>query len=260
MLKAEETKGSLDQIKGAVDSAQARNELGLQTVLDACFCLQTSHGRLALLSKIRTRNISHRLENVERQQKETFKQPHITHDSATLRSMSLSFTILIELGQRLLELFTSFSTTGIDNLKQLLKTNMEIYELLLKLQQYLTKLPGGISSSLEDNVHFEDALGRKMSLQYDLVRHWEVFSSMLQCKFRDMPGESNILRGEYLIMPSHFPGTVIGKADWSKMVFPGSKLEMSIFLSKLRAPLGLCPRLKCSGQVEFADGDLPVVW
>lgn len=54
--------------------------------------------------------------------------------------------------------------------------NMEIYKILLTIQ---ASLPTNMNLLLHDNIGFEDALGRNMSLPYAWFRHWDVCHSTI---------------------------------------------------------------------------------
>jgi hypothetical protein len=71
---------------------------------------------------------------------------------------------------------------------------------------------------------------------------------MLQCDFKGKPGESKVRNGRYLIMNSKLPGEAIQPKDWSKLVFPGSEIHMSVLLARTYRNGSLCPRVGCSGN------------
>ena len=62
-----------------------------------------------------------------------------------------------------------------------------------------------------------------------------------------MPGEDKVLNGEYFIMNTKLPGLIIRQASWSRRVFPGTSIDMSIILLMVRAQGSKCPKPLCSG-------------
>ncbi len=59
-------------------------------------------------------------------------------------------------------------------------SNIEIYEVLLRIQESVSRAPGGL---LADDVKSSDALGRERSLPYVHFRYWEVRLSDLHWNF-----------------------------------------------------------------------------
>ena len=107
---------------------------------------------------------------------------------------------------------------------------------------------------LQDDISFEDLLGRVHSLQYQHFRHFEVFEAMLRSEFKELPGARNVLSGQYYILNAvnHSP---IDKDRWSDKVFPGTKLLMSAIIGSLNVRPGFCPRLGCDGRITAKTSD-----
>lgn len=178
-----------------------------------------------------------------------FLQQRLESHTGALQSVSSSVHISITqvrlmVGQ-LLRLFTSFSVEVLRHLKSLGDSNVEVYSLLLRILETIPRSPTGL---LADNIIFVDALQRQHNLQYAYFCDWEVFQSMLRCKFKDLPGYDKVLRGEYHIMRMNNPNRIIIKSEWSRSVFPGAKIDMSIILALLKAKGRKCPRRNCVGM------------
>ena len=121
--------------------------------------------------------------------------------------------------------------------------------LLLCLRASL-RLPRSPSNLLQDNIQFEDVLGRIHQLQYQQFRYWKVFRSMLECVFEDCPGGGKVARGSYRIMLARFQENILDERNWASSVFPGTRLVMSVEIAKQRKTADACPNPKCYGTME----------
>ena len=196
------------------------------------------------------RRTEKQLLSVEKQQAETQSQL-----SVGFHSVLREINILGSMGRSFFSVLTPFSEKALEYLRKNMKTNIEIYALLLKIQ---TSIPQGMFSSQQDSIHFEDVLGRKKLLPYDYFRHWDVFDSMLRCEFKGLPGEQKVTGGDYVLIDSQVQGTTIRKEAWQRMVFPGTKIKMSVVLETFQVVGGFCPRPNCPGTVEISAKN-PVV-
>ncbi|OCK82307.1 hypothetical protein K432DRAFT_226058 [Lepidopterella palustris CBS 459.81] len=75
--------------------------------------------------------------------------------------------------QRILQMLSDFSRDGLAALEKLHRLNVDIYNILLRLNECIPRLP---STLLEDNITFIDVLNRRSSLPYSIFRHWQVGS------------------------------------------------------------------------------------
>jgi hypothetical protein len=70
----------------------------------------------------------------------------------------------------------------------------------------------------------------------------QMFDSLMRHKFKGLPGDMSVKVGHYHVVDERRRWAAVGKEQWDKSVFPGSKLSMSIVLAELRTTLGACPR------------------
>ena len=151
------------------------------------------------------------------------------------KSMRMAWT-------NLLGCLVPFSEKILRYLQENVKANMEIYALLLRMQSIM---PQGVGNG--DKIYFVDVLGRTKALPYEYFHHWEVFESMLRCEFKGLPGEQKVLRNQYLLWSGLTSEGYIGSDTWHQMVFPESKVKMSVLMDSLGAHSGQCPRPGCHG-------------
>ena len=74
-------------------------------------------------------------------------------------------------GEQILKFLRTFPREMRELLENILRTNWQTYQVLLRIQQSTTRSPTGL---LESNIRFENALGEYRELPYEFFRHWEV--------------------------------------------------------------------------------------
>lgn len=93
--------------------------------------------------------------------------------TASQEFLETSRIALRDIGQQVLNFVNSFPRDIRTILQKILRTNIQIYYLLLHFQNNLTPNPSMLS---ESNISFEDGLGRSRRLPYEWFQHWEVRS------------------------------------------------------------------------------------
>ena len=236
----------MEELKGLgcrLDQIHNENTTNLSQVVGLCFGNMLKEDHRFTMAEHSFRRTEKQLLSVEKQQAETQSQL-----SVGFRSVLHAFDSLGVIGRSFFSMLIPCSEKALEYLRKNMKANMEIYALLLKIQ---TSIPKDMFLSRQDSIHFEDVLGRKKLLPYGYFRHWDVFESMLRCEFKDLPGEQKVRGGDYVLMDSQVQGVTIRKEAWQRMVFPGTKIMMSVVLETFQVVGGLCPRPNCPGTVEI---------
>jgi chromosome segregation ATPase len=91
--------------------------------------------------------------------------------SSATSSIQTSVVSLRNLGGRFVQFINTFPAEIRELLQRILRTNLQIYYMLLFSQTDIGRSP---SLLLQSNIRFEDALGRVRELPYEWFRHWEV--------------------------------------------------------------------------------------
>jgi hypothetical protein len=89
--------------------------------------------------------------------------------SPTLSLQSSAMT-LGNIGRQILVFLSTFPAEIRDMLKTIVRSNLQIYSILLSSQTNISANP---SLLLKSNIRFEDALGRVRELPFEWFRHWE---------------------------------------------------------------------------------------
>jgi hypothetical protein len=125
----------------------------------------------------------------------------------------------------------------------------------LQLRRFTTflKSPGLL---LDSRIILTDALGRISPLSYDHFSHWNVLHEWLVYSFKGLPGESRVRRGEFemfVLMGNKTRHVPRGGDGWERFVFPGDRVVMSIFSTRVYR--GQCIRCDhvISYQVDTTD-------
>jgi len=89
------------------------------------------------------------------------------------------------------------------------------------------------------------------SVQRNTKLHFQIFNAFLETHFRGVPGEENVLSGQYFILDAKLNTNPIREDEWAFTVFPGSNLIMSVVIDQLASGKdsteGCCPKSACRG-------------
>ncbi|GAB7359264.1 hypothetical protein MBLNU230_g5921t1 [Neophaeotheca triangularis] len=146
------------------------------------------------------------------------------------------------------------------SLKELLLIILFAVPVFHKCLKTFTAIVRDPSWLLLDNVHLEDAIGRKLSLPYEHFRHWPVVEARLNVALKDSPGEALVRSNYFCFINLANEDIIPASSVWETLVERGMRLAMSmLFRRKARAienPLQVeCPRC----QVVYMTKD-PTKW
>jgi hypothetical protein len=236
----EELKDSIDRARSEIretNPAQLAVNQNASRLVQICTGTRVDVEDFRRLVKVQHNDIKQLLQRISCRQNQGIEVMFQTSQQVVLHVTRLESIV----GQ-LVRLFGSFSVAALRMLQQILRSNLEIYALL---HQVLNSIPRGPMLAIQDSIHFTDALGRTHYLPYQWFKDWDVFESMLKCKFRNFPGEKRVLRGEYHILEANRRGFNIDPQKWESLVFPGSDIDMSMVIRGNIFSEGLCPRPGC---------------
>ena len=91
--------------------------------------------------------------------------------SSTTDATQASVLGLRSLGDQIMQYISTFPRDIRDLLRKILRSNWQIYQVLLLLEAKIAPNP---TMLLGSNIRFEDALGVYTELPYEFFRHWEV--------------------------------------------------------------------------------------
>ena len=186
----------------------------------------------------------------------------LTSIHARIDNMELSVVQPRHFGQQIINYLNTFPRKIQQLLRAIFQSNLQIYQMLLQMQQ---NIPARPTNLLESNIRFEDALGEIKELPYEYFREWEVgnwgfdhmwatlirkaqpFEGFLRAHFRHKPGESNVLDSQYYIINNANNDAVIRRDHWTRYIREGTRISMSMIMSHVKLQSGICPRPDCSG-------------
>jgi len=86
-----------------------------------------------------------------------------------------------------------------------------------------------------------------------------MFSNFVRHRFQNLPGEQQVVTGQYSIELASGRNMAVTRDNWNQVVFPGAALRMFVILSKIRLRAGKCPRPGC-GHPYVYDEQVVVDW
>ena len=155
-----------------------------------------------------------------------------------LSSMSESITSGLQQSKQLLEMTT-----------QVLRTNVQVFQVVLSLHNILTRIPGQVEH--QQPVFLIDGLGRASPFHLELIRSAEAFVAVLEVNFRKFGADKKILNREFVIEDSTSKQDIDLEADWDLCFSPGQRVEMSMMFRQLEIS-STCPRCRvdCSSHED----------
>ncbi|KAF2796948.1 hypothetical protein K505DRAFT_415400 [Melanomma pulvis-pyrius CBS 109.77] len=119
--------------------------------------------------------------------------------------------------------------------------------LFVLLYSAMTELPRSLSLTGAGIIKFEDGLGRVFNLPYQWFQTWHTFEGFLLDQFKGVAGERYVLKGHYnLLNPVHCRLIRSSSQGWSKSVFPGAKIAMSMVIIASSLQFLECPKFQPS--------------
>lgn len=199
----------------------------IQTVSD---CVESLERSLEQACKVS----DHRLKNMEQMQQRT-----LALIPNGLEDVLPSLILIKDQFTAYMRVFTRYSAETLSTLKEIVHTNQKIYALLQQCYTLFKDIPRTL---IGDTIIFTDVLGRDHPLDYRYFQYWEMFTTMLQCVFKDMPGQKHVEYGQYLILDLRSGRSITDSQQWERTVLPRSRLRMSVILSKQSNDGKRCPK------------------
>lgn len=118
---------------------------------------------------------------------------------------------------------------------------------LLPICLMLTRLPKLLA--LGETFTFYDASNVRAELSIADFSHWDIFRTRLECKFRGTPGESTVLRGNYILTGSHLNDLILDAANWQESIREGITIYMAANILRKQEDADRCP--KCQTELKL---------
>lgn len=104
--------------------------------------------------------------------------------------------------------------------------NFRSYNILLDLQ---TRVPREFEPCwIQEPLILTDALGHIAPVHLELVNSWDLWESVLEARFRNIPGERKIKRKEYALQDRFSQQDIQRSASFESCFLPGRRVDMSI--------------------------------
>ena len=127
---------------------------------------------------------------------------------------------------------------------KVLKSNLEIYELVFNMQANLPK-----QIERQQPVLFLDACARLSPFHLEFITSAEAFLAVLKVKFKDA-GLRKIEKGQFTLEEASTKRTIDLGRPWHVCFLPGQKVDMSMIFSLLNPAESTCPGCQHRSEIE----------
>jgi hypothetical protein len=123
-------------------------------------------------------------------------------------------------------------------MRSAMMVNFATYRAVICLQSALpSRLERGL---IGDPVILEDPIGRIASVHLQFIDSWDAFHSVLEVRFRNMPGHRKLKQRRYALQVGGTGRDVELSRPWQNAFLPGQRIEMS-FIFEDRSGGNTCP-------------------
>lgn len=122
-----------------------------------------------------------------------------------------------------------------DIVLEVLKTTLEIYNMILNLQMNLPR-----QVERERPVILLDACGRFCPVHLDFINSAEAFLAELKVRFKDVELQK-IQRGQFVLENTQTKRSIDLRRPWHTCMLPGPRIDMSMIFSQADVPRSTCP-------------------
>ncbi|CAN9314900.1 unnamed protein product [Alternaria alternata] len=116
--------------------------------------------------------------------------------------------------------------------------NFATYRAVIRIQN---ALPSHLERGLiEEPMILEDSIGRIAPVHLQFITSWDAFHSVLEVRFRNMPGHRKLKQRRYALQAGGTGRDVELSRPWQNAFLPGQRIEMS-FIFEDRSGGNTCP-------------------
>ena len=123
--------------------------------------------------------------------------------------------------------------------QQVLRTNVQIFQIVLNLQNIIVRLPGQIDR--QQPVYLTDAVGRTSPFHLEFIQSAEALISVLTVTFKDYGVEEKIRKGEFFLEDAVTKQDIDLQANWNHCFTPGQHVEMGMIFQRYYTSNSKCP-------------------
>ncbi|KAK4187367.1 hypothetical protein QBC35DRAFT_234866 [Podospora australis] len=173
----------------------------------------------------------------------------ISASKDTTDAASILAEALVDFKRSFSQLLRAVQAVVIELIQMLTPFLMACYYTML-LPLFRRRLPQHLFTSVEIGITLEDALGRiRRCSSYG---HGSDIAS-LQSLFHNLPGQTRVQHGLYLLHDANQPGQIINAAVWDQILIPGGRIAMSMAVKSNSSTLNrtpVCPVCKTEAPVH----------
>jgi hypothetical protein len=131
-------------------------------------------------------------------------------------------------------------------LADIMTVNMSIYQTVIRIQAAIPYISQG---PITEIFMLEDAIGRTTPVTLQFINSWDAFDSVLETRFRNLPGHLKILHKEFVLQERATRRDISRVGPWEGAILPGQKIDMSMVFTDTKSET----RIPCPGCSHTCD-------
>lgn len=137
-------------------------------------------------------------------------------------------------------------------MSNILTFSIRSYNVLLEVQNRLS--PEVQPNWTQEPLTLTDALGRVAPIHLELINNWDVLESVLEARFKDMPGERKIKVKKYALWDHNLQRDIVRSDRFESCFFPGRRIDMCILFENPPSPRTSCPNCHWDSCESYGGG------
>lgn len=131
---------------------------------------------------------------------------------------------------------------------------------MMQTQQLQFNIPPQVE--LQQPVSFEDAHGRQFPFYIDFINSFDIFQSVLEARFEDMPGFRKVKSLEYAMRDIASRSAIDLSRPWASIFRPGRIIMNMVFQQPdtTKSSTSSCPGCLTANTSVPDGGDLDIIW
>src|SRR5436190_21624377 len=104
------------------------------------------------------------------------------------------------------------------------RLHVETYRSIINIQSMLSS--HSERTLIQEPFILEDAIGRVAPVHLQFISSWEAFDSVLDLRFRDLPGHRKVKRKEFVLQERATSREIDRSYPWQASFLPGQRIDI----------------------------------
>lgn len=137
-------------------------------------------------------------------------------------------------------------------MSHILTFSIHSYNVLLNVQDRLS--PEVQPNWAQEPITLTDALGRVAPIHLELINNWDILDSVLEARFKNVPGERKIRQKEYALQDRSSKQDIRRDVPFNLCFLPGRRIDMCVLFEDNPCTPTSCPTCCWESTQDFATG------